>query len=154
MFNLRRLLVGAVALPAADVADAERFAQQTINKVRGRVIRARGPTPSQACLRLSQDPAGLDALRNELLLNSDGHKVPAAIHAIALRELFLQPACVLPIATTAADPDNARTVGLLGFFRTSETTLPLMLRSFVQTGPADRKGVVSISIHSVLNNCA
>jgi|HubBroStandDraft_6_1064221.scaffolds.fasta_scaffold598078_2 hypothetical protein len=63
MFNLRRLLAGAVDLPATNILDAENFAQQTINKVRGRVVRARGPNISgQPTLHLSQDAAALEVI--------------------------------------------------------------------------------------------
>ena len=146
MFNHRRLLLEAVELPTIDVASAEGFAQQTVNKVRGRVVRARGHSvQGQGVIRLCQDSAGFEALRNELLLNSGGHKVAAAVHATALRELFLAPACVVPITTALGDPNDSRTVVLLGFFRAGNTAPVSMLRSFVRTSPADRKGIVNIS---------
>ena len=101
MFNLTRLVSATVKVPAIEVLDHERFAYETINKIRGRVLRARGGpnVTAQVSIRLSHEAADLEAVRNELRCPSNG-TVPTAIQAVALRELLVEPVRLIPIGLT------------------------------------------------------
>jgi hypothetical protein len=145
MFNLRRLLSIAVDVPALEAFDLEEFARETINKVRGRVIRAPGgPNLSaQVSIRYSQDAAALEAVRSEIL-RPIGPTVSAPMHAIALRQSLLQPQRIIPLAGPFHDR-GTRTDALVGVFRTGESNSPWLLRTFIDTRVAAKGGAVSIS---------
>jgi hypothetical protein len=145
MFNLRRLLSVTIELNVTDVFDAERFAQETINKVRGRVVRTQGgPNISgQASIRLSQDAASFEVLRNELLCRTRTPTMAVGLHAMAVRQSLLEPARVIPIADSSQGPGK-KTTAILSMFRTGGSSTPLLLRSLVRTRTAGKGRLVSI----------
>ncbi len=144
MFNLRRLLSTAVIVQALQAVDPAPFAQDTINKIRGRVIRAPGgPNVStQVSIRFSQDATAFEAVRNELLCRS-GAVVPAPFHAIALRESLVEPVRLIPMAGPH-EPDT-KTTALLGVFQAGEASPPWLLRTLLHTTAIGKGGVENIS---------
>ena len=145
MFNLTRLVSATVKVPAIEVVDHERFAYETINKIRGRVLRARGGpnVTAQVSIRLSHEAADLEAVRTELRCPSNG-TVPAAIQAVALRGLLVEPVRLIPITRQLGGP-GTRTHALLGIFLTETLTTPWLLRTLLHTTAIGKGGVENIS---------